>query len=152
MFTSFSADEAVTRYSPGEHLLNAMVRDLCGRGVATIDLGIGEARYKDTWCPRRIPVFNQYIAITPAGQVLRAARLFQDRAKDFLKRHPALFAGGPPPAPQTRVNASGDAASRHRFGIRIRIKQQDQRLTLHQAGHFVEECGCLRIHLFAARE
>ena len=50
MFISYDADPEISRCSPGQLLILETVRDLSARGVATFDLGVGEARYKVENC------------------------------------------------------------------------------------------------------
>ena len=54
MFTSFTDDADLARYSPGEQLVCDLVRLCCERGLNVFDLGVGEARYKKIWCNRAI--------------------------------------------------------------------------------------------------
>ena len=55
MLTSFDADPEVARTSPGELLLSEVVKLHCSAGFSTFDLGIGEARYKESYCPEVEP-------------------------------------------------------------------------------------------------
>ena len=77
--------------SPGQQLLIHMVRHCCERGLQTFDLGIGEAKYKDLFCPDAEPMFDTYWPLTPAGSA--AAVLFRLVAgvKRAIKQQPALW-------------------------------------------------------------
>ncbi|MGL4810998.1 MAG: GNAT family N-acetyltransferase [Beijerinckiaceae bacterium] len=90
MFTSFALDDAIGRYSPGEHLLKHMVQTFCSKGLQRFDLGIGDARYKEIWCPRKIPIVSQYVALTPAGQILRVKESIRDGMRRATKLSPQL--------------------------------------------------------------
>ena len=52
MAMSFDADPVLSRSSPGELMLVSLLESKCRQGLALFDLGIGEARYKTTYCPR----------------------------------------------------------------------------------------------------
>ena len=60
--------------------------DLRARGFSSFDLGIGEARYKETFCDTVEPMFDSVIATTFRGSCasLIVARLL--RIKGMLKR------------------------------------------------------------------
>lgn len=56
------------RESPGEVLLGRVIRKLCAEGFRVFDLGVGEARYKESLCDSVEPLFDQTIAVTLRGQ------------------------------------------------------------------------------------
>ena len=75
LLTAFDSDEAISRCSPGDILLTELIRDCCARGLATFDLGVGEAHYKDKICDAEEPLFESFVPVTPAGQAIVAASL-----------------------------------------------------------------------------
>jgi CelD/BcsL family acetyltransferase involved in cellulose biosynthesis len=77
--------------SPGEQLLVHLVRDLCGRGLHTFDLGIGEAAYKGQFCPDADPMFDSYWPLTPAGKRVAAWYRLTAAAKRAIKQQPMLW-------------------------------------------------------------
>lgn len=91
MFTSFDDSPEIARNSPGDILLARMVENFSARGISTIDLGVGDARYKRTYCDRRIPMFETHLAGTPAGAIVSASLRARSIAKRAIKRHPALL-------------------------------------------------------------
>lgn len=87
MINSFDPDPEIARTSPGDLLLMSMMEKMCERGYRMFDLGIGEARYKSSWCDRSEPLFDTLLPITFKGRryVLReSARL---RLKRFIKQN-----------------------------------------------------------------
>jgi CelD/BcsL family acetyltransferase involved in cellulose biosynthesis len=50
LFNSFDADAEIALSNPGEILLAHVLRDACARKIAAFDLGLGDARYKMTFC------------------------------------------------------------------------------------------------------
>ena len=86
MLTSFAADADIARTSPGELLLAEVMRQACADGLTTFDLGIGEARYKETYCPEVEPLFDSLVAVTLAGRVAATAESLRLRAKRTIKQ------------------------------------------------------------------
>ncbi|MGV7033741.1 GNAT family N-acetyltransferase [Methylobacterium symbioticum] len=90
MTTSFEADPEVARSSPGDLLLQHLVRDQTARGRRSLDLGIGEARYKASVCDETIEIARPILAVTLRGHAYRAAAAALTRAKRRIKRDPRL--------------------------------------------------------------
>lgn len=90
MFSSIIHGQYATE-SPGEQLLVHLVRDLCGRGLRTFDLGIGEAAYKGQFCPDADPMFDSYWPLTPAGKRVAAWYRLTAAAKRAIKQQPLLW-------------------------------------------------------------
>ncbi|MBM3607765.1 MAG: GNAT family N-acetyltransferase [Alphaproteobacteria bacterium] len=82
MFNSFDLDPQLSRYSPGDILLSMLIESKCRQGVAMFDLGIGEARYKNTWCDRTEKMFDIILPLTAKGHAWAMA----ERTKRNLKR------------------------------------------------------------------
>jgi CelD/BcsL family acetyltransferase involved in cellulose biosynthesis len=88
MFISYDADPEISRCSPGQLLILEAIRDLSARGVATFDLGVGEARYKDANCEAEEPLFDAAVAVTPIGFAYGVAVLRRQRIKRWVKQTP----------------------------------------------------------------
>lgn len=87
---SFDGDFDV--FSPGDILLHDLIEAMCGKGLTALDLGVGEERYKQSWCDR-IPLFQSTTPVTPKGWLyMNAARLSQD-GKRLIKRNKTLWQG-----------------------------------------------------------
>ena len=87
MINSFDPHPEIARISPGDLLLMSMIEMMCERGYQAFDLGIGEARYKSSWCDRSEPLLDTLFPITLKGRayVLReSARL---RLKRYVKQN-----------------------------------------------------------------
>ena len=67
MVTSF--DQSCARHSPGDLLIAEVIATACRAGYETFDLGIGEARYKSTFCPEAEPLFDTIVGTTAAGRI-----------------------------------------------------------------------------------
>ncbi len=88
MFVSYDPDPEISRCSPGQLLILETIRDLSAQGVATFDLGVGEARYKDENCEAEEPLFDAAVAVTPIGLAFGSAALLRQRIKRWAKQTP----------------------------------------------------------------
>lgn len=92
MMTAFDGDPEVARYSPGDLLLQHLVRDQTARGRQGFDLGVGEARYKASICDETISLVETIIPVTLRGRAYGALRRGLTRTKRRIKRDPRLYA------------------------------------------------------------
>jgi CelD/BcsL family acetyltransferase involved in cellulose biosynthesis len=92
LFISYDADPEIAKSSPGELMVQAMVREAIERGLSTFDLGVGEARYKDEACESVEELFDSAIAATPLGRLAALAFALKQRAKRRVKHAPRLRA------------------------------------------------------------
>jgi len=92
MFNSFDPEPAIARQSPGDVLLNLLTESKCRQGLQTFDLGIGEGRYKSTWCDQVEPLFDTLIPITVKGRVFAMAEFLRRKAKRAIKQNPRAWA------------------------------------------------------------
>lgn len=92
MMTAFDADPEIARSSPGDLLLQHLVRDQTARGRRGFDLGVGEARYKSSICDETINLVEKTIPVTLFGRAYAVARQGLTRTKRRIKRDPRLFA------------------------------------------------------------
>ncbi len=74
MVNANEQDPDIAKTSPGEQLLNHLLRTLCAEGAMQFDLGVGEARYKAHYCPEPVALFDAALAVNLRGQI--ATRLF----------------------------------------------------------------------------
>jgi len=91
MFASFDDDPALTRCSPGDLLLQDMVRDLVARGFTEFDLGVGEARYKNAFCANEVVLVDSFMPLTLYGRLGAAVLETASRMKAAVKRDPRLM-------------------------------------------------------------
>ena len=82
----------MSRFSPGDLLLQHLVRDQTARGRQGFDLGVGEARYKASICDETIELVDTVLPVTLRGRAYGLVRLGLTRAKRRIKRDPRLFA------------------------------------------------------------
>ena len=91
MVNSYDLDPAIARCSPGDLLLLALVEHYCAAGVAVLDLGIGEGRYKNTWCDVAEPLFDVMLPVSMLGSVAAAVERGRLSAKRVIKQNPKLW-------------------------------------------------------------
>jgi CelD/BcsL family acetyltransferase involved in cellulose biosynthesis len=87
MVNSFDDDPAIGRTSPGDLLLMSMMEMMCNRGCLAFDLGIGEARYKSSWCDESAPLFETLHPVTLKGRAFALREAVRLRAKRYVKQN-----------------------------------------------------------------
>lgn len=88
MIISFDADPEVSRSSPGHLLIVEVMRIMARRGIATFDLGVGEAHYKTIFCDSAEPLVDACVPVTAKGAAYAAAASSARAAKRFVKQTP----------------------------------------------------------------
>ncbi len=88
MLVSITAEADLARNSPGELLLSEVMKRCCAAGLSTFDLGVGEARYKETYCPEVEPLFDSLVPLTPRGHVYARVESGRLRLKRAVKQSP----------------------------------------------------------------
>lgn len=94
LLLSYDADPEIARSSPGELMVHEVVREAITRGLRTLDLGVGEARYKNDACEATEELFDSAHAVTPLGAVAALAFLAKQRLKRRVKQSPRLLEMG----------------------------------------------------------
>lgn len=88
-----SIDETVaTDSSPGELLFYRMIERLCGDGVKIFDFGIGDQRYKRSWCTIKTPLRDIVLPLTPRGFLAAGLCRAMARAKRTIKANERTYA------------------------------------------------------------
>ncbi len=91
MFTAYDPSPEIARFSPGDVAMGELIVTLRKEGCTGFDLGIGEARYKNQFCPETLPIVDIAEGFTLRGQLAAAAWLAFRGAKRVIKRNPRLF-------------------------------------------------------------
>ncbi len=92
MFTSFDNAEDMFRWSPGDLLLFNLVRIMHEKGFSTFDLGVGEAKYKESYCDQIEPLFDTIMPLSAIGGPAALAYRCALAAKARIKQSPRLLA------------------------------------------------------------
>jgi CelD/BcsL family acetyltransferase involved in cellulose biosynthesis len=86
---SFAQDK-YARLAPGEMTLFHMIEDTANRGLERFDFGIGDARYKRSWCDREIPLYETIIPLTATGSAAAGVISLVRRGTDAIRANPRL--------------------------------------------------------------
>ncbi len=89
-FLNSFRDDELTATSPGDQLLHDLIRSSCENGLRYLDLGIGEERYKTSWCDPD-PLFDSFIAMSRIGRLHAQLRGLRQSLKRSIKNNPALW-------------------------------------------------------------
>lgn len=89
-FLNSFRDDELTATSPGEQLLHDLIESCCKRGMTRLDLGIGEQRYKTSWCDPD-PLFDIFLPVSTAGHLHARLREFRQSVKRSIKGNPVLW-------------------------------------------------------------
>ena len=92
MMLSFADEDTWARFSPGELLVARIIAEKCRLSFATFDLGIGEARYKTSFCPTEVPLVDTILGVTIKGRLAARALRAALAAKRRIKQSPRLWA------------------------------------------------------------
>lgn len=86
MLTSFTAEPDIARTSPGELLLGEVMSLHGAAGFTAFDLGIGEARYKESYCPDVEELFDSLVPVSARGHVVARLERLRLQAKRAIKQ------------------------------------------------------------------
>lgn len=78
-------------HSPGEMILYAMIEQLINDGHTKLDLGVGDERYKRSWCPGKHPLFDTNIALSASAQPGILALRAKNSVKRYVRNNPKLW-------------------------------------------------------------
>ena len=90
MFNSITAGDR-GRHSPGIILFAHVAADCATRGIDSIDLGAGNAPYKEYFCDQPERRFDCFVPMSRRGQVLSAALRASRIVKHAVKTNPAAM-------------------------------------------------------------
>lgn len=91
MATSFDMTSETVKTSPGELLLADLIRLKCAEGYATFDLGVGEARYKTTFCDDHDDLVDSFLPLTLKGRLFVKVAQAKRELKRRIKSSPAAL-------------------------------------------------------------
>ncbi len=91
MATSFDMASETVRTSPGELLLADLIRLKCDEGFAVFDLGVGEARYKTSFCDDHDDLVDSFLPLTLKGRVFVRVSQAKRALKRRIKSSPAAL-------------------------------------------------------------
>lgn len=77
--------------SPGELLFYHVIERECAIGSALFDFGVGDQRYKRSWCPLITKHDNLYTPASFKGSLLVKGMIAATKAKGAVKKNPFLY-------------------------------------------------------------
>lgn len=84
-------NDETAQYSVGEYLICESIKEACNRGLAFYDLGLGDQRYKRSWCREETWHYDSMIPIAFYGHYLVAFHTCKSKVKAFIKDRPTLW-------------------------------------------------------------
>ena len=90
MFNSITSS-ANARLSPGIILMAEIISDCAKRGLASYDLGAGQAPYKEYFCWASVQRFDSFVPCSPRGHAMAMLYKTADALPRSLKTSPALM-------------------------------------------------------------
>lgn len=91
MATSFDMASETVKTSPGELLLAELIRLKCDEGFASFDLGVGEARYKTSFCDAHDDLVDSFLPLTLKGRLFVRVAQARRELKRRIKNSPAAL-------------------------------------------------------------
>ncbi|WP_158285716.1 GNAT family N-acetyltransferase [Pseudohoeflea suaedae] len=85
-------DRTVPDASAGELLFYLMIEQACATGAECFDFGVGDQRYKRSWCPVETPHFDVFLPLNNRGAMAGRAMAAIVGAKRFVKTSPRMRA------------------------------------------------------------
>lgn len=91
MFNSFDGSPEFARSSPGDQLLCYLIRDQCERGREILDLGVGEAAYKTSFCERTEDLVDVFFPLSWRGRIYQGVTVNKLLLKKTVKSNPVIW-------------------------------------------------------------
>lgn len=80
-----------SHFGPGEQLFFLSIEDACKRGIEIFDFGVGDERFKRTWCDVETWHRDTFIAVSARGQLTRIAKQMRSTMVRSLKSNEQLW-------------------------------------------------------------
>ena len=78
--------------SPGELLFWLMIEQVCQDGASVFDFGVGDQRYKHSWCPQTTLTQDIVLPISAKGRLAKPILKALTQLRLAVKRSPKLYA------------------------------------------------------------
>lgn len=88
-FSTFNPKFA--QFGPGEQLFFMSIEDACNRGIEIFDFGVGDERFKRSWCDIETWHRDTFIAVSARGQLTRIAKQMRSTMVRSLKSNEQLW-------------------------------------------------------------
>lgn len=84
------AEDDFVKFSPGDVLLKALIREMCEAGLERFDFGVGAERYKTAWADAE-PLSDVVIPLTVRGRIYSVAANAKTALKRTIRENPRLW-------------------------------------------------------------
>lgn len=84
-------NDLFTETSPGDLLLWHIMEEACETGAAILDLGIGDQRYKRSWCAMETVHYDLLVPLSVRGRIAAVAHRTKVGTKAIIKRNRAVY-------------------------------------------------------------
>ena len=91
MATSFEMTDEGAKFSPGEIMLTELIALKARDGTRVVDLGVGEARYKTTFCDGKDELVDTFLPLTAKGRLFALIARAKRAAKRRIKGSPTAL-------------------------------------------------------------
>ena len=85
------AYDEFAEHSPGEMVLYAMIEHLIAEGYNKLDLGVGDERYKRSWCPNIHELFDTTLPLSKSAIPFVHAGNLKNSAKRYIRNNPDIW-------------------------------------------------------------
>ncbi len=86
-----AVDDTDPSVSHGEFHYFQMISNACARGIKTFSFGVGDERFKRSWCDIEIPQYNSAIALTLKGAAASQIDNLKTSAKRWVKSNKRVY-------------------------------------------------------------
>ncbi len=80
-----------SEHSPGEMVLYALVDHLCEKEYERLDLGVGDERYKVSWCPGKHQLFDTTQPLSAYAVPFVAWVRMKNALKRYIRNNPSIW-------------------------------------------------------------
>lgn len=84
-------DDHTNQLSSGEYLICESIQNACARGLSFYDLGLGDQRYKRSWCRLETWHYDAVIPLSTYGYSLQRYQIFKNGLKGYIKSNKKLW-------------------------------------------------------------
>lgn len=77
--------------SPGEMIMYAMLENLIEQGYKKLDMGVGNERYKRSWCPGQHDLFDTIRPMTPIAIPFNRLLQIKNNAKRYVRNNEKIW-------------------------------------------------------------
>lgn len=85
-------NDHTNQLSSGEYLICESIQNACERELLFYDLGLGDQRYKRSWCRQETWHYDTVMPLSVYGHILQRYQIFKNSVKSYIKSNQRLWA------------------------------------------------------------